>query len=82
LALAEQRNVKRNDLEAALVHLPATERMVFLLRDVEGYPVDRVASTLELTPQAVNLALLRARLKLREVLADATSHSGPMPVAV
>jgi len=69
--LGEQRNVKRPDLEAALIHLPATERLVFLLRDVEGYPVDRVAATLELTPQAVNIALLRARLKLREVLAQA-----------
>jgi RNA polymerase sigma-70 factor (ECF subfamily) len=69
--LGEQRNVKRPDLEAALIHLPGTERLVFLLRDVEGYPVDRVAATLELTPQAVNIALLRARLKLREVLAQA-----------
>jgi RNA polymerase sigma-70 factor (ECF subfamily) len=69
----QQRNVKRPDLEAALVHLPATERLVFLLRDVEGYPADRVAGALEITPQAVNIALLRARLKLREVLA-ATSR--------
>jgi RNA polymerase sigma-70 factor (ECF subfamily) len=73
--LGEQRNVKRPDLEAALIHLPATERLVFLLRDVEGYPVDRVAATLELTPQAVNIALLRARLKLREVLAQAPSRT-------
>jgi DNA-directed RNA polymerase specialized sigma24 family protein len=73
--LGEQRNVKRPDLEAALIHLPATERLVFLLRDVEGYPVDRVAATLELTPQAVNIALLRARLKLREVLAQAPIRS-------
>jgi RNA polymerase sigma-70 factor (ECF subfamily) len=65
----EQRNVKRPDLEAALVHLPATERLVFLLRDVEGYAVDRVAAALEITPQQVNVALLRARLKLRQVLA-------------
>ncbi len=74
--LGEQRNVKRPDLEAALIHLPATERLVFLLRDVEGYPADRVAATLELTPQAVNIALLRARLKLREVLAQAPLRTG------
>jgi RNA polymerase sigma-70 factor (ECF subfamily) len=80
--LAEQRNVKRPDLEAALVHLPATERMVFLLRDVEGYPVDRVANTLEIAPQAVNIALLRARLKLREVLASSAPQQQDMPVAV
>ena len=63
-----QRNVKRPDLEAALGHLPATERMIFLLRDVEGYPTERVAATLELTPAAVNVALFRARLLLRQEL--------------
>jgi RNA polymerase sigma-70 factor (ECF subfamily) len=88
--LGEQRNVKRPDLEAALIHLPATERLVFLLRDVEGYPAHRVAATLELTPQAVNIALLRARLKLREALAQApirsedndASEDGPQKKAV
>jgi RNA polymerase sigma-70 factor (ECF subfamily) len=80
--LAEQRNVRRPDLEAALGHLPATERFVFLLRDVEGYPTDRVAATLELTPQQVNIALLRARLKLREVLAQTPPRELDMPVAV
>lgn len=77
--LAGQRNVKRPDLEAALIHLPATERLVFLLRDVEGYPADRVAATLELTPQAVNVALLRARLKLREVLSQAPARAENSP---
>jgi RNA polymerase sigma-70 factor (ECF subfamily) len=63
-----QRNVKRPDLEAALGQLPATERMIFLLRDVEGYPTERVAATLELTPAEVNVALFRARLLLRQEL--------------
>jgi RNA polymerase sigma-70 factor (ECF subfamily) len=63
-----QRNVKRPDLEAALGQLPATERIIFLLRDVEGYPTDRVAATLELTPAQVNVALFRARLLLRQEL--------------
>jgi RNA polymerase sigma-70 factor (ECF subfamily) len=65
-----QRNVKRPDLEAALTRLPATERMIFLLRDVEGYPTDRVAETLELTPAQVNVALFRARLLLRQALSQ------------
>lgn len=76
----EQRNVKRPDLEAALVHLPATERLVFLLRDVEGYAPDRVAAALEITPQAVNIALLRARLKLRQVLAAAPRQEAAIAV--
>jgi RNA polymerase sigma-70 factor (ECF subfamily) len=80
--LGSQRNVKRPDMEAALAHLPATERMVFLLRDVEGYPADRVAATLELTPQQVNIALLKARLKLREVLASSAPQQQSIPVAV
>jgi RNA polymerase sigma factor (sigma-70 family) len=68
-----QRNVKRPDMEAALSHLPATERMIFLLRDVEGYDSERVARTLELTPAQVNVALFRARLLLRNALAQSTS---------
>lgn len=78
----QQRNVKRPDLEAALVHLPATERLVFLLRDVEGYAADRVAAALEITPQAVNVALLRARLKLRQVLAAAPRQQENIALAV
>jgi RNA polymerase sigma-70 factor (ECF subfamily) len=80
-ALGAHRNIKRPDMEAALIHLPATERMVFLLRDVEGYAADRVAATLELTPQQVNIALLRARLKLRQVLAQAPPRQEPIPLA-
>jgi RNA polymerase sigma factor (sigma-70 family) len=68
-----QRNVKRPDMEAALGHLPATERMIFLLRDVEGYDSERVARTLELTPAQVNVALFRARLLLRNALSQNTS---------
>lgn len=67
--LLQQANIKRPDMEAALTQLPATERMVFLLRDVESQPVERVALTMEMTPQQVNVALFRARLQLREVLA-------------
>lgn len=81
VSLAAQANVKRSDLEAALEHLPATERMVFLLRDVESYPVDRVAELLEIAPSAVNLALFRARLKLRHVLAQASSQEDPLQLA-
>lgn len=75
-----QRNVKRPDMEAALAHLPATERMIFLLRDVEGYDSERVAKTLDLTAAQVNVALFRARLLLRNALSQTASSqpaSGP-----
>jgi RNA polymerase sigma-70 factor (ECF subfamily) len=70
ISLAAQRNVKRTDLEEAIQYLEATERMLFLLRDVEGYPVERVATLLEMEPKLVNIGLLKARLKLREILAS------------
>jgi RNA polymerase sigma-70 factor (ECF subfamily) len=63
------RNVKRTDLEEALKELPPNERIVFLLRDVEGYPAEKVAELIEVPRQQVERTLLAARLRLRNVLA-------------
>jgi RNA polymerase sigma-70 factor (ECF subfamily) len=63
------RNVRRTDLEEALQELPANERIVFLLRDVEGYPAEKVAELLEVPRQQVERTLLAARLRMRSVLA-------------
>ncbi len=63
------RNVKRTELEEALQSLPANERIVFLLRDVEGYPSERIATLLEIPRQQVERTLLSARIRLRQVLA-------------
>ena len=62
------RNVKRTELEEALKELPANERIVFLLRDVEGYPADKVAELLEIPRQQAERTLLCARLRMRSVL--------------
>jgi RNA polymerase sigma-70 factor (ECF subfamily) len=62
------RNVKRTELEEALKELPPNERIVFLLRDVEGYPAERVAELLEVTRPQVERALLSARIRLRQAL--------------
>lgn len=43
-------------------------RIVFLLRDVEGFSIEETAGTLGLSVTAVKSRLLRARLKLRERL--------------
>jgi RNA polymerase sigma-70 factor, ECF subfamily len=64
------RNVKRTEMEEAVRELPANERVVFLLRDVEGYDADRVAGLLELPRLQVERTLLSARIRLRTILAS------------
>jgi DNA-directed RNA polymerase specialized sigma24 family protein len=43
--------------------------MVFLLRDVEGYDAERVATLLEIPRQQVERTLFSARIRLRTTLA-------------
>lgn len=69
-ATALSRNVLRTELEAALLDLPATERMIYLLRDVEGYAPERIATLLSLTEPQVKVALMTGRLKLRQLLTE------------
>jgi RNA polymerase sigma-70 factor, ECF subfamily len=63
-----RRNVKKAQLEEALGRLPATERMIFLLHDVEGYAHPRVARTVSISEGQSQLGLHAARLRLRELL--------------
>lgn len=63
-----RRNTKRVELELAVVQLPPTERMVFLLHDVERYDHARISRILGLSEQESAYALHQARLRLREVL--------------
>jgi len=64
----------REELRATLSHalerLAPAYRSVFWLRDVEGLPAAEVAELLGLTVAAVKSRLLRARLQLREELAQ------------
>ena len=62
-------NVLRVDLERAVVQLPSTERLIFLMHDVEGYDHARIAHTLGLSDDESCLGLYRARVFLRELLA-------------
>ena len=59
----------RRMLEAAVAKLPQEFRTVFVLREIEGMSVKETAETLDLAPATVKTRLLRARLRLREVLA-------------
>jgi RNA polymerase sigma-70 factor (ECF subfamily) len=63
-------NVLRVHLERAVVQLPATERLAFLLHDVEGYDHDRVARTLGISEEDSRNGLHQARLRMRELLAS------------
>jgi len=65
-----RRNTKRVELENAVAQLPATERMVFMLHDVERYDHLRISRLLGLTEQESAYGLHQARLRLRELLAS------------
>jgi len=62
------RNETRRLLDEALAQLDELHRPVFLLRDVEGLSVRETAEVLGVTEANVKVRLLRARLKLRELL--------------
>ncbi len=62
------KNEVRRLLDAALAALDEKHRLVFLLRDVEGFSVKETAETLGLSEANVKVRLLRARLQLREQL--------------
>ncbi len=64
------KNVRRTDLEEALWQLPARERLCFLLRDVEGYAANRIASLLECPENEVQRTVLSARLRIRSLLIE------------
>jgi RNA polymerase sigma-70 factor (ECF subfamily) len=62
------RNETRRLLDEALAELDEKHRLVFLLRDVEGFSVKETADALALSEANVKVRLLRARLQLREKL--------------
>jgi RNA polymerase sigma-70 factor, ECF subfamily len=57
-------------LEQGLQQLPEIYRLVFILRDVEGFSNKEVAKMLNLSIPAVKSRILRARINLRDYLAD------------
>ena len=65
-----RRNIKRVHMERALVQVPATERMLFLLHDVESYDKVRIARLLGLSAEEVLQGLHQARLRMRELIAE------------
>ena len=62
--------IRRTDLEEALQLLPPSERIVFLLRDVEGYAPEAVGRLIGCPEDHVRRTLMRARLQLRLAVAE------------
>lgn len=67
--LPQRNNILRTELEEAIRYLPSSERLIFLLMDVEGYSAARVADLLQISPSQVLRSALTARLRLRSELA-------------
>jgi RNA polymerase sigma-70 factor (ECF subfamily) len=63
-------NLLRTDLEEALRELPAAERLIFLLGDVEGYSAGRIAALTGRTEAEIAQGLMGARLRLRAAVAE------------
>jgi RNA polymerase sigma-70 factor (ECF subfamily) len=55
-------------MDSAVQHLPENQRIVFILRDIEGLSIQETGEALNLSVAAVKTRLLRARLRLREEL--------------
>ena len=64
------RNVKRIHLERAVVELPATEKLIFLFHDVEGYEHARIARLLGIREDESKFGLHQARLRIRELVSQ------------
>lgn len=66
----------RDQLEAALAALPEGMRVVFVLRELQGFSTEETAAALGLGESAVKVRLHRARLRLRELLAGYLTAEG------
>jgi RNA polymerase sigma-70 factor (ECF subfamily) len=64
------RNVRRPDLEMAVRNLPPNERLLFLLRDVEGYSPAMISRLLDIPEAQVVRSCFSARIRLHQVLAE------------
>jgi len=55
-------------IQSAIQSLPEAQRMVVVLRDIEGLPYDKISKLSGLNPGTVKSKLARARRRLRDVL--------------
>lgn len=71
--------VRKTDLEEAVRTLPARERLVFLLKDVEGYAPDRIAALLQADAGEIAGAVFSARVRMRTALQQIKARRSPPP---
>jgi RNA polymerase sigma-70 factor (ECF subfamily) len=71
---------RRTDMEEALRELPPAERLVFLLKDVEGYPAAKIAALLERPEREIHRTILSARIRMRNTLAALQRKDQPAPI--
>jgi len=64
-------------IAAATQRLPAIYRLVFNLRDIEGFSTEETADILDITTQSVKTRLHRARLFLRNEISDHFKEEKP-----
>ena len=69
------------DLQAALARLPAQARAVVWLHDVEGYTHEEIAALFGKSVSFSKSQLMRAHLRLRELLADERENGTCMRVS-
>lgn len=60
--------MKRVHLERAVVQLPPTEKLVFLMHDVEGYKHERISRLLGIGDHESRVALHQARMQVRNLV--------------
>jgi RNA polymerase sigma-70 factor (ECF subfamily) len=63
-------NTKRINMERAVVQIPPTERMAFLLHDVEGYDHAQIAKTLGISANESKQAVFQAKILVRKLIAE------------
>jgi RNA polymerase sigma-70 factor (ECF subfamily) len=57
----------RGLVEGLFRHLPAEDRLLLTLREMEGFSVDEIAAVTKIKPNTVKVRLFRARKRLLEV---------------
>ncbi len=67
-ASLDRRRVRKTDLEESVATLPPRERLIFLLRDVEGYPAGKIAELLGSEELEIQRTLISARIRMRNAL--------------